>query len=76
MDKAMFVCVCLLVQVMIVVHTQGNSNMYLTEDGGETFHQIYLPFLLENNLLFHPTREDLILAHEVESRVSGQGYSK
>lgn len=57
-------------QVMIVVHAEGeNSNMYITEDGGERFTLVHLPFLLENKLLFHPTKEDIIVAHEIATRV-------
>ena len=56
-----------------MAHTEkGNSDMWITSNGGKTFQEVHLPFTLEGALDFHPNKNkaDLILTMDHSNRVS------
>lgn len=50
--------------MFIVARGTPNSILFMTEDGGETFTRVSLPFVLSTAFIFHPAAEkaDLLMA--------------
>ena len=55
--------------MILVSHTipffQSNSGIVMTEDGGNTWKKVVVPFQISGPLLFHPREENWILARAV-----------
>ena len=50
------------------------SGLVMTEDGGESWKKVIVPFQISGPLLFHPREENLILARAViNGRVRSSG---
>ena len=63
-----FYC-CVVFQVILVSHSipffPSTSGIVMTEDGGESWRKIKVPFQISGPLLFHPHEENWILARAV-----------
>jgi hypothetical protein len=58
-------------QIILVGHDKAESTaLYITDDGGRSFHFYTAPFLLIDAFVWHPKKEDWLLARAANSAVS------
>ena len=48
-------------QIFVITKNSGKSRLYITDDGGESFHHHDPGFYVEDELMFHPRNDKLII---------------